>query len=253
MTEQVIAQEFEPYSHMSAEVYDIIYAGKDYQAEAQALTEIIREYSKSSDATLLEAACGTGSYMQYLKDSFEVTGFDLSTQQVEGARKKVPGADLFVADMRNFETGHQYGVVVCLFSSIGYLQTQEALDEAIANFARHTVPGGVVIIEPWLKPENFTSGHISVESGSNEHLWVQRMGYSEQDGSISVVNMHHMIGTENGVEHMVEVHKLAMYSDNDFSRAFSAAGLEIDIDQAGLSSGRGLYIGTKPLETSHEN
>jgi hypothetical protein len=37
-----------------------------------------------------------------------------------------------------------------------------------------------------------------------------------------------------------------MYSDDDFAEAFGGAGLEFEIAPEGIT-GRGLYIGSKPL------
>jgi len=246
MREEVKISEIPSYTHMTGEIYDLIYADKDYKGQSAKLVRIIEQRLKSGGNTVLEAACGTGSYMQFLKDKFTISGFDLSTEQIEAAKKRLPDLDFFVADMTDFDTGQPYDAVLCLFSSIGYLQTKGALDKAIANMAKHTKPGGLIIVEPWLKAENFEEGHVSLETNSNDKMTVARMGVSSKEGNnVSVINMHHMVGTRDGVQHFLEVHKLGMYSDNDFTDAFAKAGLEIEIDPEGLT-GRGLYIGKKP-------
>jgi SAM-dependent methyltransferase len=247
MSEQVEVTEIPSYTRMTGEIYDLIYADKDYANQSAKLVDIIEQRLKSGGNAVLEAACGTGTYMQFLKDKFAVSGFDLSQEQIKAAKKRLPELDFFVADMADFDTGQLYDAVVCLFSSIGYLQTKEALDSAVVNMAKHTKPGGLIIIEPWLKAENFEEGHISLETSSNNKMTVARMGVSSKEGNVSVLQMHHMIGTSSGVEHFLETHKLAMYSDDDFTNAFTKAGLEIEIDPEGLT-GRGLYIGKKPLD-----
>ena len=149
--------------------------------------------------------------------------------------------------MVNFDMGKQYDAVMCLFSSIGYLKTINNLETAIANMAKHTKAGGVIIIEPWLKPENYKDGHISIESGSNDSMSVSRMNQTTREGIVTTLSLHHTVGTAEGIEHFVETHELAMFSDKNFADAFAKAGLSMDIDSVGLRNGKGLYIGKKPV------
>ena len=246
MNEFVKTQEISAYTRMSGEVYDLIYADKDYAGQARKVAGIIEDRCESGGNMLLEAACGTGVYMQHLAPSFTVEGFDLSSGQVEAAQQRLPESRIMVADMIDFDMEQAYDAVVCLFSSIGYLKTKDNLDKAIANMARHTKPGGVLIVEPWLRLEDFEVGHISLETSSNDNMTVSRMGISSQEGNVSIVDMHHMVGTKDGIEHFIERNKLAMYSDEEFADAFAKAGLQMDIDTEGLI-GRRLCIGKKPL------
>lgn len=246
MGETTSPAEAATYSRMTADVYDLIYSGKDYEAEAAKLAAIIEERGESGGRDILEAACGTGVYMQHLGGHFNVEGFDLSPEQIEGAKRRMPNAKLSIADMTDFEMGKQYDAVLCLFSSIGYLQTTERLSQAISTMAKHTKPGGMVIVEPWLPRGKFTPGHVSLDAKSNDELSVARMGISSLEGGLSVLAMHHMVGTSEGVEHFVEIHKLAMFTDEDFTDAFTAAGLEVEIDPEGLT-GRRLCVAKRPL------
>jgi ubiquinone/menaquinone biosynthesis C-methylase UbiE len=55
--------------HKSARIYDAIYAshGKDYEAEAEKLHNLIQQYKKSPGITLLDVACGTGNHVAQLQ------------------------------------------------------------------------------------------------------------------------------------------------------------------------------------------
>jgi hypothetical protein len=46
------------------------------------------------------------------------------------------------ADMVNLELGRQFDVVLCLFSSIGYVRTRALLKKTLFSFARHLKAGG---------------------------------------------------------------------------------------------------------------
>jgi len=244
MSETTRPNKIPAYTLMTGEIYDLIYADKDYEGQAVKLTELIDSSCESGGNRVLEAACGTGTYMQLLKPHFSVDGFDLSAEQVDAAKMRLPGARIERADMLDFDMGGQYDAVLCLFSSIGYLKTKANLDKAMANMAKHTLPGGLVIVEPWLKAEDLKPGHTSIEQGKNEHLAVQRMGKLTKEGNITSLAMHHMIGTDSGVEHFVETHELALFTDDEFTDAFRKAGLSIEIDPKGLT-GRRLCIGKK--------
>lgn len=242
MSEEIKLQETPSYTRMTGEVYDLIYSEKDYAGEVAKLKELVAGQCESGGSKVLVAACGTGRHVEHLVDEYDVDGFDLSSEQVTAAKKKFPDLNIFEGDMRDFETENAYDVVTCLFSSIGYAHTKEELDRTIANFAKHTKPGGLVLVEPWLSADQFEAGHFSVETQSNQHLSVARMGISSQEGNLSVLSMHHMVGTSEGAEHFLEEHRLAMHSDKDFTDAFQKAGLEVEIDPEGLT-GRRLCIG----------
>lgn len=247
MSEQVVnPEESNPYTKMAGRIYDLIYSNKDYQGETEKVAAIIQEQCLSGGNEMLDVACGTGSHMQYFRNHFEVDGIDLSLQQVECAIKKFPGARIEQGDMLNFEMNKKYDAIICLFSSIGYVETTQNLSTSMKNIVRHLKPGGVVIIEPWLSPEVFEPGRISMET--NDHypnLKVARMMKRSVEGNTSVHDAHIMVANENGIYHFQEEHRLGMFEDDDFRVAFNNAGLQLKIDPEGLT-GRRLMIGTLP-------
>lgn len=237
------------YTKMTADVYDAIYSKKNYEAEAAALKGFIAKYKKSNGNELLDVACGTGLHLPYLTDDFAITGVDLSEEQLRGARKRLPNLTFLQGDMRNFDLHHQYDVVTCLFSSIGYMHTKEELEKAIKNMSSQLKPGGVMLIEPWLQPSVFDPDrppHVETGELPDKQLKVTRTARNSLEGHISVLNMHHVVESPNGTEEFTEVHRLALYSAEEYQQAVEAAGLVPQYDEQGLS-GRGLLIGTKPL------
>src|SRR5438105_138382 len=85
-----------------AEYYDPIYHWKDYAADAVRIRAILAAEGVADGARIIEAACGTGSYLARLRDRYEVSGFDLSEDMLAIARRKLPGVALFRADMAEF-------------------------------------------------------------------------------------------------------------------------------------------------------
>ena len=221
----------------TADLYDVIYAHKDYGSEAAWLRDVIR--ARVPDArTLLDVACGTGKHVEHLRDDFACQGVDIDERlvAVASARCDVP---IHVANMDHFDLGEQFDVVICMFSAIGYTRD---LNGAIAAMARHVAADGVLIVEPWFGPDEWNVGTIHVLDNRANGMRVVRMGHSEIDGNVAMMNMHHLVGTAAGIEHVVETHRMTLFTANEYEAAFRAAALSYEVDRPG-PSGRGALIG----------
>ncbi len=230
----------------SAETYDLIYADViDYEATARQLTELIRA-CKPDARTLLEAACGTGAVLEPLQAEFDVHGFDLSDDMLRVARTKLPGVDLRPGDMVDFDWGGRFDAIVCMFSSIGYMTDYDSLGAAYGRFAAHLVPGGVVIVEGWLKPAAFIPGFVGGNAAGDERLQVHRVSTSwlEEGGRVSIVDLHHLVGRPEGVSYFAERHRMGMFTADEHVQALESAGFEAE-HHPDLFMGRGTYVGVR--------
>ena len=222
----------------SQRLYDAVYSWKDYAAEAERLQPHLRGTS------ILDVACGTGGHIPHLRGAYEVVGVDIDSGMLDIAREKNPGAEFHAGDMRYFELSRTFGTVMCLFSSIGYLPTVSDLDRALACFARHVEPGGAVLIEPWIKAGEFEPRLPQSVIGESDGLRVARMTLLELEGDSTVLTMHYLVGSEGRIDHLQEVHRLRLFSDEEYRGAFERAGLAVELDADG-PMGRGLYIGAR--------
>lgn len=241
----------EPYSKMAADIYDAGNIYKDYKAESSILKEIIAKYKQSNGNELLDVGCGTGLHLPWLIDEYTVTGVDLSEQQLEGARKRLPNVTFIQGDMRNFDLHHQFDIVTCLFSSIGYVYPYEQMEKAIENMTAHIKPGGILLVEPWLQPGTFRPNQppkTYIASLPDKHLKMTVVTSDFRlDGNISSMKMHHILEQPGGTEEFTEEHRMALYTPQEFRKAFKTAGLSLLLhDQQGLDE-RGLFIGRKPI------
>lgn len=225
----------------TAQFYDLIYSFKDYAAEATKIKDLILTEHPSAKS-VLDVGCGTGEHVRYLSSDFEVNGMDLEPEFVAIARKKVPTADFSIADMRSFQLKKKYDVVQCLFSSIGYLTSPEDVVSALTCFKNHLNPKGIIIVEPWLTPDVYQPGmpHMTPPVDQPD-LKIVRMNVSEIDGNISRLHFHYLIAKKEGVEHLEEEHKLALYTVEQMQSFFLQAGLKVNYDPEGIFE-RGLYI-----------
>jgi SAM-dependent methyltransferase len=234
-----------PYSQ-SAHIYDACYRaiGKDYKTESERIHQLIQSYKKSDGNSLLDVACGTGLHLEYLKDWYQVQGTDLEEEMLELARKRLPDVTFQNADFRDFAFDSNFDAVTCLFSSIGYAHTLEELQSAVGSMAKHLIPGGVLIIEPWFSPDQWRDGHLHAIFVDEPDLKICRMNLAGREGILAVMNMNYEVGTPDGIYHFEEIHKMALYTNEEYLAAFRSNGLDVSYDEEGLM-GRGLYIGVK--------
>jgi hypothetical protein len=57
-------------------------------------------------------------------------------------------------------------------------------------------------------------------------LKIARMNVAERDGHVSWMDMHHLVATPAGVEHIVARHELGLFTVEQYGDAFRAAGLD---------------------------
>jgi ubiquinone/menaquinone biosynthesis C-methylase UbiE len=230
----------------SANYYDEIYAsmGKNYAKESKKTHRFIQKYLRTKGRSLLDVGCGTGHHAGILAKNYKVEGLDLDLAILSVARRKYPGMRFHKGDMTNFKLSKKFDVVVCLFSSIGYVRTKRRLEQAIRNMVQHLLPGGVLLVEPWFTPAQWHQGRVFTLSVNKPDLQIVRMSHSSRKGNISILEFQYLVGSAPGLQHHVEFHELGLFTKREYMQAFRAAGLQVIHDPKGLD-GRGLYIGVK--------
>ena len=225
----------------SARIYDAVYSSKDYPAEAARVHALIQERLPGA-SSLLDVACGTGKHLEQFRRWYEVAGVDLDERLIEIARERLGDVPLHVADMTTFELGSRFDAVTCLFSAIGYAGTLEGLTRAVATMARHLTPNGVLMLEPWLAPDAWVVGRSDLLAVDQPDLKIARMTISGREGRLAIMDFTYLVATTRGLEQFSERHEMALFTDNEYREAFTAAGLAVEHDEDGLL-GRGLYVG----------
>jgi len=226
----------------SAELYDAIYSFKDYAAESAQIAALVRAIHPEA-RTVLDIACGTGEHARHLAANcgFEVDGLDLDAGLLRVAREKHPAGRFFQADMSAFGLEERYDVLLCLFSSIGYLVTLERTRRALSCFREHLREGGVSLVEPWFPPGRLEDGLVSRNACTYRGRAVERVSRNEVDGRMSRLHFDYFIDTPEGTRRVSEVHELGLFTKDEMGEAFRGAGLRAEFDPVGLT-GRGLWV-----------
>ena len=228
-----------------AKYYDLVYHKKDYKKESGKLLKLISKYKKSKGNDLLEVACGTGKYLEHFKKYFRCVGCDLNKEMLKLARKRIKKVLLKKCDMINFDLKKKFDVILCLFSSIGYVKTYANLKKAILNFARHLKPAGVVIIEPWFYGKALKPGKINLAWYDGKDVKLARACFTDVKGNLSYLKCQLLIVEKGkGIKHFVDEHEMGNFAPVKFLKFMREAGLKAK-HVKGLRKGKELYIGVK--------
>jgi SAM-dependent methyltransferase len=195
------------------------------------LTTLIRERNPGA-ASLLDVACGTGKHLELLRATFaDVAGVDLDDGLLAVAHERLPDVPLTRGDMRTFDLGRTRDVVTCLFSSVGYLRDDEELAAAIGRMAAHLSPGGLLVVDGWIRPDAWWPGtNVQALAETSDGVAAARVARTWRDGDRTILDMRYLIATaEDGFEQQHEVHELTLFSDEAYRAAFDAASLTPDV------------------------
>ena len=145
------------YESTFAAYYDLFYESKDYEGESAFLDESIRTFLRKDpeDVSVLELACGTGTHSLLLaKQGYTIVATDNSDAMLNEAKRKASqsGGRITFAkmDMRAFHSFETpFDVVLCLFDSIGYLISNDAILGTLKSIRKNMNQDGIFIMEFW--------------------------------------------------------------------------------------------------------
>lgn len=232
------------------DIYDQTYSFKDYLREANDLVALIDQWNPNA-STLLDVACGTGLHLERLSRHFQCEGLDINHDFLAKASGRF-GGKLHHGDMESFSLQRLYDVVICLFGSISYLQTPDRLARAITCMAQHVAPGGLLVIEPWLTPENFWHGNVKLEVSEQRDRKIASMYVAKEENGVAILERHFLIGEPTGVRHFVEVHREGLFRGSDIIDPIQSNGFEIVHDDPFGLHGWGLFVARRPSGSSEK-
>jgi cyclopropane fatty-acyl-phospholipid synthase-like methyltransferase len=148
-------------------------------------------------ARVLDLGCGNGEKLSRLAGRFEVTGVDLSEEQLRLASAALPDAELVHADFAELDFANEaFDAVTALYSIVHVPREKHA--ELFARIRRWLKPGGLFLaslshvggpdrVDHWLGVDMFFSGfdaetnsRLVREAGfellKNELVWMREPG-----------------------------------------------------------------------------
>ena len=239
MTKQLLHESLSKY-------YDRLYSFRDYLDEAVRIQNLIIKHSPKEPNSILDVACGTGLHLKHLSDDFSCTGVDISKDMLKIARKNAKGVTFKQSDMKQLNLKKEFDVIICLFSSIGYLKNMSHLDKTLKNFSNHLAKDGIIFIEPSYAKSYYVSGKPSITVYDEKDAKITRINLSKTKKNTTNLSMHMLIA-EKGKEpkYYIDNHKLSLFGIKDTIKSMRNAGLKCKHLPNGLMSGRELLLGKK--------
>lgn len=230
-----------------AELYDLIYGFKDYTAEADRVRALLHDHGVPDGSAVVEGACGTGAYLQALAPHFVVSGYDLDPGMVAVAKRRVPSATLWVDDLVTACVSAPVDAAVVLFGGLAYVHPEPRLAEACVALFNTLRPGGIALVEPWLRPGDHNDHAVQMAVVDLPYLKVARQCVPVRDGNLLRLTFHYLVARPGlAVEHITEDNALYLYEEEAWQRCLTAAGFEVTLTDHGFMPEKRLYVCRRP-------
>lgn len=215
-----------------SQYYDLLYANKDYLAEANYIDGLIKIYLPKSKS-ILELGSGTGKHAFLLADKdYTILGIERSAEMVAIAKqKKNESVSFEIADITKFELNKSFDVATSLFHVISYLTDNESLIQTFKNVHQHLNKDGLFIFDVWHSsavyhqiPEKRTkvlkNDSIEVTRRANPIIYSEK-NIVEVDYDITVTNL-----ADHSTEQIKEKHPMRHFSTPEIKLLAFATGFE---------------------------
>lgn len=174
-------------------------------------------HAKATEKSVLDVGCGPGEHLhEFDQMGWTITGVDTSESMIDVAGNRLPPEVLYQGDMRSLESvDREFGLVTCLYNTIGYNTTLADLENTIEAFSNKLVPGGVVyfdlVLSKELGLEPFTN--CTVERSDTGPGSAVRIGRIRQDGSSNAVGEYVIVASEDDtLEYTRDIHRFGVFS-----------------------------------------
>ncbi|MFT7231464.1 MAG: SAM-dependent methyltransferase [Cyclobacteriaceae bacterium] len=145
--------------------YYILYRSRDVIEAQMFMDSLIQNIKPGTESKFLDVACGRGRHAIYLNSKgFDVTGIDLSTQNIEVANQSKNEKLRFVEhDMRDVYKANEFDFAFNLFTSFGYFDSLKEDQQAISAIALSLKKGGHFLLD-FLNPYAVINDLVEAET-----------------------------------------------------------------------------------------
>lgn len=132
--------------YSSVRIYDLLFPG------GGPAVAFYRSQARGRGGSVLELGCGTGhKLIPIAADGHPCVGLDSSTDMLAEARRKADEqgvtAEWVQGDMRAFDLGRTFDLVLIPANSLLHLHTTEDLVSCFRTVRRHLAPGGRLVLD----------------------------------------------------------------------------------------------------------
>jgi len=213
--------------------YDLLYADKNYAAEAAYILNLIRTYTPNAK-TILEYGSGTGNHAAYLcKAGLEVTGLERSADMVTLARQKnIEGFYPTVANIVDYNLDKSFDFVVALFHVISYLTGNVDLVKCFELTNKHLTVGGYFAFDVWYGPCVYNEKpETRVKRLAKDNIEIVRLAEPAWHYNSNVIDVNYEIIVKDTTtaqsESFSETHPMRYFSIPEIEILANSTGFEL--------------------------
>jgi len=202
--------------------YHILYSQRNDE-EAEFLIDNLTALLKPAmHSKILDIACGRGRHSIYLqKKGFEVTGIDLSEQNIKYAKQfEQRYLHFFVHDMRRLGYINYYDIALNLFTSFGYFDTEKEHVNALKSFRKSIKHDGTLVID-YFNTQKILKNLTQRETKTVEGIEFDIHKYVSGGKIIKHIDFEHRS------KHFAFEERVQAFTLEDFKRMFLKSGLVI--------------------------
>jgi SAM-dependent methyltransferase len=202
--------------------YHVLYSERNEKEAQLFLDKLINHLDPTVDAKILDVACGKGRHSVYLNQKgFDVTGFDLSPENIEyDLQFENDKLTFFKHDMREIFRINYYDYVFNLFSSFGYFSNERDNAKTIEAHAYSLKPGGKLVLD-YLNASKVRATFIPESDKTIKGITFHLSKKIEGCCVVKAIDF-----TDRG-QHYNFHERLWLYSKNDFEKFFSGLNLKL--------------------------
>ncbi|MDZ4839386.1 MAG: methyltransferase domain-containing protein [Bacteroidota bacterium] len=128
--------------------WQLLYSNRNEEEAALFLDNLIDILQVKPNAKIIDAGCGQGRHSRYLaQKGFQVLGIDIAPGNINKAKSLESTANFQVHDMLlPFPEGNQ-DLVVNLFTSFGYFNSEKEHLDTLQNMVNALIVGGRLVID----------------------------------------------------------------------------------------------------------
>jgi SAM-dependent methyltransferase len=228
-----------------AHFYDLIYANKDYRAEAQYVLDLLDTHGDSC-RDILELGSGTGRHaLELASFGRQVHGIDASPDMTALANKRLSShtenkVSFQVASAMDYRAGRHFDAVIACFHVLNYMTSQQTLIQAFKTASAHLNRGGLFLFDSWHGPAVQATGpETRVQDIADGSLDIVRIAQPTHDANNQRVDVRYRFFVrERALSHwelIEELHQLRYLFQDNVASACEASGLELVLDQEWLT------------------
>jgi len=227
-----------PYTGNFATTYDTFYSSKDDEGECVFLEQLFNRFSQSKVYKIIDLGCGTGRHAVNLaRRGYQVIALDRSIDMVNETKQKVQTYHLDnqirvqQADITSFQLGETADAAICMFSVLGYQNTNEALFNTLKTTRAHLHRKGLFIFDVWYgpavlseRPENRVK---IIDSGTSRLIRIATPTMLPQVDTVIVSYQLYEISQDHLVHESTEDHPVRYFFLPEIEFFLSQAGFRL--------------------------